>query len=204
MMKILVFDTETTGFFNKKDARLEKQPYIIQFAGILGELDTNNTFTELERKDIFFKPPISIPYDSSQVHHIYDVDVRDADPISKKIDILMDFISETDVIIGHNIEFDEEMLKIELSRVQKLHLYKPNQVICTMKETVNYCALEGNGQRFKYPKLGELHKKLFGEYFIGAHDAMTDVEATLKCFLALEKKGIIQLKSPTQEVMSLF
>jgi len=34
-MKILVFDTETTGFINKKEFDLEKQPRIVQFAGIV-------------------------------------------------------------------------------------------------------------------------------------------------------------------------
>jgi hypothetical protein len=34
-MKIFVFDTETTGFFDKKDTSITKQPRIIQFAGIL-------------------------------------------------------------------------------------------------------------------------------------------------------------------------
>jgi hypothetical protein len=37
-MKIFVFDTETTGFIDKKIPDLSAQPYIIQFAGILGEL----------------------------------------------------------------------------------------------------------------------------------------------------------------------
>jgi hypothetical protein len=31
-MKIFVFDTETTGFINKKEFNLNKQPHIIQFA----------------------------------------------------------------------------------------------------------------------------------------------------------------------------
>ena len=203
-MKILVFDTETTWFFDKKDPRLEKQPHIIQFAGILWEIWKAWEFRELERKDVFFKPPIAIPYDSSKVHHIYDVDVQNKPSIISEIDKLMTFIGKADTIVWHNIEYDEEMLKIELKRVEKLHLYMPSQVICTMKETVDFCALEWNGQRFKYPKLWELHKKLFWEYFIWAHDAMTDVEATLKCFLELEKLSVIQLEKKIQEVISLF
>lgn len=120
------------------------------------------------------------------------------------IDEIMDFLQEADVLVGHNIEYDEDMLKLELRRQQKLHLYHPNQVLCTMKTTVDFCALQGNGERFKYPKLGELYKKLFGEYFIGAHDAMTDVEATLRCFLELEKQKILSLGEKKQEILSLF
>ncbi len=39
---------------------------------------------------------------------------------------------------------------------------------------------------------------------MGAHDAMVDVEATLKAFLELEKQGVIMLQAPKEEVMSLF
>ena len=34
-MKIIVFDTETTGFIDKRNPELSAQPHIIQFAGIL-------------------------------------------------------------------------------------------------------------------------------------------------------------------------
>ncbi len=66
---------------------------------------------------------------------------------------IMDFIQKADVLIGHNIEYDEDMLGLELRRHEKLHLYNPSQVICTMKSTVDFCAIQGNGERFKYPKL---------------------------------------------------
>ena len=203
-MKILVFDTETTWFINKKDPHLDKQPHIIQFAWILWEIDDKKTFKEIERRDIFFKPPISIPYDASQVHHIYDVDVQDKQAIHEHIDELMAFISHADIIVWHNIEYDEMMLDVELRRLGKKHLYNPSQVVCTMKETVDYCALIGNGERYKYPKLWELYKKLFWEYFIGAHDAMTDVEATLKCFIELYRQDILKLKENNNQVISLF
>lgn len=202
-MKILVFDTETTGFINKKELNLDAQPYIIQFAGILWELQ-NWEYKEIWRKDILIKPPIPIPYWASQVHHIYDIDVKDSPVMKDQIEEMMNFLSQADIIIGHNIEYDESMIKLELKRLEKLHLYAPNQVLCTMKTTVDYCALQWNWARFKYPKLWELHKKLFGEYFVGAHDAMVDVEATLKCFLELEKQNVITIENKKQEVMSLF
>jgi len=202
-VKILVFDTETTGFINKKDLNLDNQPYIIQFAWILWEL-SDWVYSELERKNIFIKPPIAIPYWASQVHHIYDIDVKDAPIMSESIEEIMSFLSEADAIVWHNIEYDEDMIKLELKRLEKLHLYSPDQVVCTMKSTVDFCALQGNWLRFKYPKLWELYKKLFWEYFVWAHDAMVDVEATLKCFLELEKKWVITLQANNKQVMSLF
>ena len=202
-MKILVFDTETTWFINKKTPDLTAQPYIVQFAGIVGELK-NGKFTEIERINQFIKPKISIPYDASQVHHIYDIDVKNAPNIEEKIEDFLHLINSCDAIIGHNIEYDEDMIKLELRRLQKEYLYQPKQVVCTMKTTVDFCALKGNGERFKYPKLSELYKTLFWEYFIGAHDAIVDVEATLKAFLELEKRWVLQLKKTQEAVLSLF
>ncbi len=202
-MKILVFDTETTGFINKKNPSLDAQPYIIQFAGILWELE-NWVFTEISRKDILINPGISIPYGASQVHHIYDIDVQNAPKMIEVIDEITSFLAQADVIIWHNIEYDEDMLNLELRRYQKQHQYQPEQVICTMKSTVDFCQLQGNGARFKYPKLGELYKKLFWEYFIWAHDAMTDVDATLRALLELIDKKVIVLQNNKDEVLSLF
>ncbi|MCH2188288.1 3'-5' exonuclease [Candidatus Gracilibacteria bacterium] len=202
-MKIFVFDTETTGFIDKKNPSLEAQPKIVQFAGIFGTLENGN-FQEEKRIDILIDPKIPIPFAASQVHHIYDIDIKGAPEIHQKIDDFLEVINDADAIIGHNIEYDEQMILLELKRLQKEYAYQPKQVICTMKSSVEYCALQGKGERLKYPKLGELHKKLFDEYFIGAHDALTDVEATLRCFTELVHKGVIELKETKQEVMSLF
>lgn len=202
-MKIFVFDTETTWFIDKKNPTLDAQPYIIQFAWIQWELK-NGQFSETKRINQFIKPKISIPYGASQVHHIYDIDVKNAPSIEEYIDEFLKVINESDVIIGHNIEYDEEMIKLELKRLHREHDYRPNQVLCTMKQTVDFCALPGSWERFKYPKLGELYKKLFGEYFIGAHDAIVDVEATLKAFLELNKSGVMTLNEKKHQVLSLF
>ncbi|MFK7780159.1 MAG: 3'-5' exonuclease [Candidatus Gracilibacteria bacterium] len=202
-MKIFVYDTETTGFINKKETNLDLQPKIVQFAGIMGELE-DGIFVEEKRINILMNPKNPIPFGASQVHHIYDIDVKDSPFIENTIDEIMTYINEPDITIGHNIEYDQDMIKLELKRLEKEYMYQPKQVVCTMKNSVDFCALQGNGARFKYPKLGELHKKLFGEYFIGAHDAMTDVEATLRCFVELVNQNVIKVKETKEEVMSLF
>ena len=202
-MKIFVFDTETTGFISKKETDLDKQPKIVQFAGILWDLK-DGTFIEEKRVNILINPGIPIPFWASQVHHIYDIDVKDAPDITEVMDKILENINDPDLIIWHNIEYDEDMVKLELKRMQKEYAYKPKQAICTMKSTVNYCALQWNWARFKYPKLWELHKKLFDQYFVWAHDAMVDVEATLRSFIKLVNEWVITPRESNQEIMSLF
>lgn len=203
-MRILVFDTETTGFINKKEINdLDKQPYIVQFAWIVGEI-VGWKFIEEKRINTLIKPKIDIPYASSQVHHIYDVDVKDSNSIEQEIDWFIDLINWVDIIVWHNIEYDEDMIKLELRRLEKLYKYNPKQVICTMKTTVDFCSLQWKWERLKYAKLGELYKKLFDEYFIWAHDAMVDVEATVKCFTELVNRWVISIENKEDTVMSLF
>lgn len=145
-----------------------------------------------------------IPYWSSQVHHIYDIDVKDSPFIEDVIEDIMTYINTPDIIIWHNIEYDESMVKLELKRLEKEYKYKPKQVMCTMKTTVDYCSIQWNWARFKYPKLWELHKKLFNEYFIGAHDALADVEATLRSYVELVNKWVLKAEKNKDDVMSLF
>ncbi|MDD3303060.1 MAG: 3'-5' exonuclease [Candidatus Gracilibacteria bacterium] len=202
-MKVFVFDTETTGFINKKESSLIKQPHIIQFAGILGDF-TNGEFKEEKRIDVYINPGIPIPYSSSLVHNIYNIDIQDKKNIEYHIEDILYHINIPDIIIGHNVEYDEEMVKLELKRLGREYDYRPKQVMCTMKTTVDFCAIKGNGERYKYPKLGELYKTLFGEYFVGAHNAIIDVENTLKCFVELVNKGVLHVEEKKETIMSLF
>jgi DNA polymerase III epsilon subunit-like protein len=133
------------------------------------------------------------------------VDVKDSPFIESVIDEIMLYINTSDVIVWHNIEYDEEILKLELKRLWIEYKYQPKQVICTMRETVDFCAIKWEWKRFKFAKLWELHKKLFWEYFIWAHDAIVDVEATLKCFIELVKQWLIKVnKNKDVNIISLF
>lgn len=200
-MKICVFDTETTGF-PVKEGTLDQQPYVVQFAAIIGELDENNNYQEVERHNFLIRPRTSIPFSASQVHGIYDQDVENEPYMEDRMDMIMKILNGADIVAGHNVSYDEEVLNYELDRLGRTGDYTPAQVICTMKSSTDYCKLQGRGFSFKPPKLAELHRFLFDEWFEGAHDAMVDVEATMRSLIELIRRGVIEVEQTT--VMRLF
>ena len=50
--------------------------------------------------------------------------------------------------------------------------------VCTMKGATEFCSIPSPRGWNKFPKLNELHSKLFGEEFDNAHNAFADIEAT--------------------------
>ncbi len=200
-MKLFVFDTETTGFV-EREGPIEVQPYIVQFSGILLELQEDKTLKEIDRIDAFVKPPISIPFGASQVHGIYDKDVADKKPIQDQMDTFLVYLNGADIVVGHNIEYDESVINYELQRLGRKGDYNPQKTLCTMKSCVDFCALPWRGIGYKFPKLNELYKKLFWEYFEWAHSAIYDVEATVRALQKLLQLDVIQLQENT--VMRLF
>ncbi len=57
-----------------------------------------------------------------------------------------------------------------------------------MQRSTKFCAIYGP-YGYKWPKLSELHYKLFGTGFDEAHNAAVDITATVKCFWELIRIG---------------
>jgi DNA polymerase III epsilon subunit-like protein len=148
------------------------------------------------------KPKIPIPFGASQVHHIYDKDVENCPPIEAVIDRILHYLNTTPIIVGHNIEFDEDVVRGELARLHRKGDYQPIKTLCTMRGSTDYCKLMGRGFSYKPPKLNELYRHLFGEWFEGSHNAVNDVRATAVAFGELVKRGVIKLEETN--VMRLF
>lgn len=207
--KVLVFDTETTGLLWQKNAPLETRPYIVQFAGIVVEMDKYWNNKELARIDQFIKPPMKIPYVTSEIHWIYDCDVIDKKPLSWYAKTISYFLNEPDFIVAHNLAFDRDVLKYEFERLRKEWLpfdFIPKNTICTMEESRDWCNIPSKhkfAKRPKNPKLQELTKIALWTYFDWAHNAMVDVEWTLKAFIALVKNWTINFKEK-EEDLTLF
>jgi DNA polymerase III epsilon subunit-like protein len=208
-MKFLVFDTETTGLPKTKfisPTTLSLWPYIVQFSYIIYDSSLNDI---IETKDYIIKLPenIVIPEESSKIHGITK-DLSNTKGICI-IEVLNEFfyiLKTVDKLIGHNIDFDINMLKIELLRIinDKDSLYEQNKVfkqnlhyllnyenvICTLKDSINYCniqLIDKLGKPYlKYPKLSELYEKLFNKSPNNLHNSFNDILVTLRCFMKLK------------------
>ena len=134
--------------------------------------------------------------------------------ISSKRGILIDevlneffyYLREVDWIIGHNISFDINMVKVELLRIiynekltkQQLKSYKYDlhfisnykNICCTLQDSIKFCniqAIDKFGRPYlKYPKLIELHQKLFDSSPNNLHNSFNDILVTLRCFMKLK------------------
>jgi DNA polymerase-3 subunit epsilon len=188
---VLFFDTETTGLpkdWNAPVSDTNNWPRLVQLAW----LEFDNEGNPINNGNHIIKPEgYIIPAEATDIHGITN---EKANKTGEKLhDVLHDFsqrIKDADYIVAHNMDFDEKILGAELVRSGiSSSLFSKNR-ICTMKTTVNYCAIPGN-YGYKWPKLSELHYKIFGVGFEEAHDASIDVKATARCFWELKKQKVL-------------
>jgi DNA polymerase III epsilon subunit-like protein len=126
--------------------------------------------------------------------------IKTADP-GKVIDIstaLREFTEDLkmcDYVVGHNIDFDIKMILAELKRLKMdsefVEFLSSDNFVCTMMKMINVCkvtALTKFGKKyFKFPKLKEAYKTLFGYEPSGPalHNAIIDVVVCLRVFCKL-------------------
>ena len=118
--------------------------------------------------------------------------LQEGEDLKLVLEQFINALSQAKVIIGHNIEFDLNIIGAEFLRCGFENYFEGKPQIDTKLESIEYCALPGGrGGGFKWPTLGELHHKLFNEDFPEAHNAAADVMATTRCFLEMIRLGII-------------
>ncbi len=187
----LFLDTETTGVPKNWKApvnRLDNWPRLVQIAWILNDSEGRL----ISSKESIIKPNnFKIPLEASNVHGITTEYAIETGTNLK--DILIEFESvclEANYLIAHNINFDSKLIGSEFLRILNRNPVENLKLICTMESSINFCKIEGH-YGYKWPKLSELHLKLFGENFEDAHNALTDIKATARCFWQLKEIGIV-------------
>lgn len=191
-MKTLTIDIETTGLPPKgADYKVDymNYPYIVSLAYKINDEETKEFIINQEGR--------KIPSETIIIHGITD-EMADNSPY-KIYEILRDMIidaEENNFSIGHNIYFDSSIIKANVLRGMKIDPeYSPNLYPCIedalhKDKRIDTMRL---GQKIcggKWPKLTELHMKLFGFIPKESHKSGADVDTAYKCYLELVRLGI--------------
>jgi len=175
-MKHLIFDTETTDLLASSSMAIERKPRVVEFAAILWDDDLNDE----QEFEWMFNPGVPIKPKASEKTRITDDMVKDKPSFSDKASMIRTLLVLADVVVAHNLHFDRHIVSCEFIRANTADVKWPKG-ICTIESTEHLL-----GRRMK---LAELHRFLFAEDFHGAHRAMVDVRATLRCYRELIKRG---------------
>lgn len=189
----LIYDVETTGKalnFNAPYSDVDNWPRVVQLAWQLH--DENGELIEV--KNYIVKPDgFVIPFNAEQIHGISTERAeRQGMPLKFVLEEFNKAVEQAEYSVGHNVLFDFNCMMCEFTRLSMESKLVNLREANTMSEDIaNFCKLPGGrGGKFKFPRLEELHKILFGEGFGSAHNAAADVEATARCFLELVRQEI--------------
>lgn len=184
-MKVLLFDTETTGLPRNSKIPPEDQahnwPHIVDIAWIL--LDTTTDKILEQRSSIIRPNNWVIPEESTKIHGIrHSFAESYGAPLA---DVIKDFFQvECDMYIAHNSKFDENVIMNAVYWDLGGELYRFNKPInCTMNIAKGMCKLPfKNGGGYKPPKLSELYEHVFREKPIQSrlHGALYDTQLLTK------------------------
>lgn len=177
-MKIVIFDTETTGLPNQKNIPAEVSqnnwPHIVSISWVVLDTDTN----EPVKKRSYIIRPIGweIPHESTNIHGITQQKaILEGQPLC---DVLLEFITDArDMIIAHNLWFDYNVIRNAM-RWDLGWRYNPIKIRsrCTMELSKDMCKLPGKYESYKLPKLSELYIHVFKKEpdFKKLHDSLYD------------------------------
>lgn len=201
MNKLIFFDCETNGKalnFKAPYTDTNNWPRIVQMAWAVYTADE-----KCERAVSFLVKPDGwvIPQEVVEIHGITtEMCEKDGISIHEVLSIFNKDSLDCRTFVAHNVEFDKNVVSCEYHRIELTmsfvdglqipYTHPDCSIYCTMKASTNFCRLPGSPFRgqFKWPKLVELHEKLFGVGFEGAHAALTDVQAMAKCYFELQRR----------------
>lgn len=203
-MKVLVFDTETTGVNrDMKNPTAATNPYIVQLAGLLFDLDDNMEMFVPQGTPAathfvtLLNYGVEIPAACTDVHGITKAMCdRAGVPPSEALYLFREMMDLADLLVAHNAEYDIDLLKIAYARDGwDGDPFKDRSIYDTMKVAtpiVKARKKRMNGpEDWKWPTLTECYKHFFNMPFEGAHDAGVDCLAALDVYLALTGKTAI-------------
>lgn len=203
--RVMVFDVETTGLLpkNRSGVPLSDFPHILQISFVI--FDTQY-WRVVKSVDLYINVPPTVEI-SEKITELTGITREKCDkgvPIEKAMQEFYQEYVLCDIFVAHNIQFDREMIRIEMERCFIITLPHYAQVfndeimkqqekstLCTMRVGRNICKIEKtgkNGVYYKNPKLVELYEHLFGMTPLGLHSSLVDTYVCLRCFVKIRYK----------------
>lgn len=207
--RVLVFDTETNGLLPRRDKTtklpiINEYPYIIQLSFVLYNIETS-TCEQVYNEYIKVDNDVDISEKITDITGITKEICRTRGvPITSALYDFYNAYMQADRIVAHNINFDKNMMQLEIFRnrdnlrsiPETYFLFNDmfnsvhnTDTYCSMQHTKKFCNIMINGKYGPYaksPRLVELHQKLFNFTPDNLHDALVDTMACLKCYLKYE------------------
>ncbi len=156
MMRVLIFDVETTGLCRERDQVIE---LAVQWG--MGPQAPRRTWR--------FRPAVPMDPTSQRIHGISAADLAGERPFLAHADRLRRIFTGASVLVGYNVAFDLDMLQAEFCRAG----IAPLDI--TGKAVVDPYRL---WQKMEPRSLTNAHRRFAGGPFEGAHRAGADVAAT--------------------------
>ena len=194
---ILFFDTETTGFVDKRQPpEWPGQPHAVQLAALLTEDDGE----ERGVLSVIVNPggDVRIPEAASNVHGITNaVAERCGVHPMAALGLFYRMAQQADLLVAHNLEFDLLLMQAEAHRAGQAVVVKflaECKAFCTLEVAAPIVNLPPTERMLaagfdkpKPPKLEEAYEHFTGEKMIGAHDALVDVRACRSVYFAIKE-----------------
>jgi DNA polymerase III epsilon subunit-like protein len=187
----MFLDTETTGIPEQKSYNKYFEPHLINYYDSsrlveLGYMITDDVGNIIKKQSYIVKPN-GFTIKNSQIHGIT---MEQAETTGLDIELVLEAfyidLKKIDRIIGHNINFDKNILLSECYRE-----YMCESSIVKKIKTINMqCTMEMGKRKLsleKPPKLIYLHKLIFNRDIVQEHRALSDVYMCYECYFNIYK-----------------
>lgn len=174
-MKLLIFDTETTGFPHEEERVVQFAAKVVKI--VKGQKPfTVTEFNSLVKTDRAVRPQAEETHGISMLMASFGVTQR------SMCNWFVAQMHECDYVVAHNIKFDLKFMTMACTREGLL--FPSPKSICTMDLSKPIVKIPPTAKMVaagrhapKPPKLEEAYKFFFDKDLEGAHDALVDVRA---------------------------
>jgi DNA polymerase-3 subunit epsilon len=183
----LVYDTETSGFYNASlSLDHPQQGRVIQLAALL--LDENLKEVSTFRTLIY--PSTWVVSPGAQAVHGISIEMCEkyGMPIEAALEAFKGMFDASIVTVAHNHRFDSQMLTSEGFQ------FMNKKSVCTMDATTELCKIpHPKRSGYKWPKLSEALSVLLDIKLDNAHDALSDARGCSLLYKYLIDNGHLNI-----------